>query len=105
MLDQPGRGRKSLADESRSSSLSTSSVRRISNETNIPSSSVQRILQNHLNLHPYRLQLLQELHESDKEKLLQFGNWFRNNEHQRPFIFWSHEANFHLNGDISRYHC
>ena len=75
-LDQLGHGRKSLADyrtpsiaaavESTLSSMSSSSIRRISNETNIPISSVQLMLRNHLNLHPYRL------HESDKEQRLQF---------------------------------
>ena len=56
-------------------------------------------------MHPYRLQLLQELHESDKEQRLQIGIYFRYNEHQLNFIFWSDEANFYLNSDISRYHC
>ena len=73
--------------------------------TDIPSAAVQRILRHHLNLYPYQLQLLQELNEVDKEKRLHFGLWLQQNEHRLPFIFWSDEANLHLNGDISRHHC
>ena len=117
LLDESGPGRKSFVEErtprvaaalastSSNSSLSSSSVRCISKATDIPSASVQRILQHHLNLYPYQLQLLQKLNEVDKKKRLHFGLWLQQNEHRLPFIFWSDEANLHLNGDISHHHC
>ena len=79
-------------------------LRRQSNETDIPSSSVHRILK-HIGKRPYKLQLLHDLQPADYEQRVEFGQWFLRNQEILPNIFWSDESYFHLDGAISRYHC
>lgn len=80
------------------------SVRRLSNETGIPAASVHRILK-HINMRPFKLQLLHDLQPGDFDQRVEFGQWFLRNQDLLPNIFWSDEAYFHLDGAISRYHC
>ena len=113
--DMPKSGRPSLNDEredlvseaveNTANEIGATSVRRVSIETGIPKSSTYRIIRNSLKLYPYKIQMLQELHPSDKISRLEFCAWLRNNEEKLPLIIWSDEANIHLDGSISRHHC
>ena len=113
--DKPKSGRSSTEQDRRETvedslkntvnEKGATSIRIIANHSGIPRSSVHRILRQEMKLYPYRLQLYQEIHESDKLQRLNFATWLRNNEEKVPFILWSDEAYLHLNGDVSRYHC
>lgn len=81
------------------------SVRRVSQESGIPSTSVFRIMKQALNLKPYRFKMLQSLEDQDYDQRRAFGNWFYQNSGRIKNVLWSDEAYLHLNGDISRYHC
>ena len=113
--DLPKSGRPSLNEERKNliseaiddtaNEFGATSIRRLSSEAGIPKSSTHRIMRNILKLYPFKIQMLQELHPSDKINRLEFCAWLRNNEEKLPMIIWSDEANIHLDGSISRYHC
>lgn len=83
----------------------STSIRRISRESGIPSSSVHRILRNVLSLIPYKLQMLQTLKPEDSVKRLQFAEWVLQHQEIIPNILWTDEAYMHIDGDISQHHC
>ena len=113
--DKPKSGRPSLNEERKNlvseavddtaNEFGATSIRRLSSETGIPKSSTHRIARNILKLYPFKIQMLQELHPSNKINRLEFCAWLRNNEEKLPTIISSDEANIHLDGSISRYHC
>lgn len=115
LLDAPRSGRPSLVDSrkeavlealrSTSNAQGCSSITNIRDATGIPRSSVHRILRNSCHLYPYKIQLVQELTEADKEVRREFAAWLLNNSSLIPNILWSDEAYFHLNGDINRHNC
>jgi len=81
------------------------SIRQVSHEVNIPPTSVYRIMKDSLNLKPFKFKMMQELKPQDYESRMEFGRWFYHNLAMIPNIMWSDEAHFHLDGEISRYHC
>jgi hypothetical protein len=115
LLDAPHTGRKSKEEErsdavsaalvSTSNEQGSTSVSRMSVETGIPRASVWRILHHQLHLHPYKLQLHQEITEMDKVARKEFAAWLLENPTNIPSIFWSDEAIIHLDGEINRHNC
>ena len=114
--DSPKSGRtKSLLDErlnkvenaiaTTSNEHGSTSLRRLSNETGISKSTIHRILKNEMHMYPYKIQMLQEIKDHDLTARLQFASWINDNEARISNVLWSDEAYFHLNGDVSRYHC
>lgn len=85
------------------------SVRRRSQELGIPVSSMQRILKKDLRVHPYKIQLTQELKTIDHGKRREFVNWFlemeRNDTNFHRDIIFSDEAHFHMNGYVNKQNC
>lgn len=85
------------------------SIRHRSQELNIYSSSLQRILTKDLHLHPYKVQLSQELKHTDHAQRREFVEWIleqqqvdANFSHK---IIFSDEAHFHLDGFVNRRNC
>lgn len=115
LLDAPRTGRKSLEEErveavsaalvSSANELGSTSVSRLSGETGIPRASVWRILHHQLHLHPYKLQLHQEITEVDKVARREFAAWLLENSTKIASVFWCDEANIHLDGEINRHNC
>lgn len=78
------------------------SIRKRAAAMNLHRSSVQRILQNDLRFHAYKIQIVQALKATDyplrlafaREMLLQFENF--------DDMFFSDEAHFHLDGYVNR---
>jgi len=105
--EKPRSGRPSLQDEREQFvdavlKSTTSSTRRISNASNIPQSSVYRILVNKMKLYPYHLHISHALCAADLTSRLQFAHWFQ--EQDRDFInnvIWSDEAYFALDGCVN----
>lgn len=84
----------------------TTSLRRRSQQLAIPLSSLHRIMKKELHLHPYKLQLTQELKAGDHGKHRQFVEWFQNmqiNDADFPRkIIFSDEAHFHMSGFVNK---
>lgn len=82
------------------------SVRKIKNEIGVSKSSVHRIIQKN-KFHPYHIQLLQEIDETDKLNRRQFCEWINNQIEIQPtfsrFILFTDEATFHKNGYVNRH--
>ncbi|MVN23873.1 DUF4817 domain-containing protein, partial [Staphylococcus aureus] len=82
------------------------SQRQIGEIVDISERSVQRVLKKH-RLHPYHVQLHQELLYADFEKRVRFCNWamnkIRRNEYFFNNILWSDESTFHKNGFVNRH--
>jgi transposase len=110
--DRPRSGRPSLQKErehvvetalrTTTTAIGTSSTRRISEEANIPQSSVYRILVNKMKLFPYHLRISHALCPTDKALRLEFATWFQ--EQEPDFIsnvIWSDEAYFALDGYVN----
>ncbi|RVE40725.1 hypothetical protein evm_014626 [Chilo suppressalis] len=74
------------------------STRKRSSVLNISRRSLQRILNLDLKLHPYKLQLTQELKDSDFIARLTFANEMLNRFSNFENILFSDEAHFHMNG-------
>ena len=91
------------AIQTTSNETQSTSLRKVSNATGIPKSSVQRIMRTDLNLYLYKLQMLQKLNDEDKGARLNFSEWLRNDSVNT--ILWYDEAYFYLDVDISRHHC
>lgn len=81
------------------------SIRQVSNESNIPCTSVYRVMKGQLSLKPFKYKMLQALEDHDFEQRIEFGNWYYRNEAIIPNVLWSDEAYLHLDGGLSRYHC
>ena len=85
------------------------SVRKLSVQTQVPRSSVSRILHQDLGLYPYKVQLVQKLLRGDKAKRWEFSRWFleqcESHANFAELIFRSDEAKFHLNGTVNKQNC
>ena len=83
------------------------SVRQASRELAIPPTTVWRVLRRRLRLKPYRIQLLQALHDGDMQKRIEFCTFVLDKceEIEQFFyrIIFSDEATFHLNGKVNRH--
>ena len=80
---------------------------RASRELKVPQSTVNKILRKRLQLHPYRLQLVQKLHPEDKETRHAFCRnlqvLMENDDDLLAKTIFSDEANFNLSGKVNRY--
>ena len=80
----------------------TKSLRKLSSQTGMSLSTVRRATKK-LKLHPYRVQLMHELKDLDKQKRLNYCRWFRNLINRNGIdildqIYYTDEAWFHLSG-------
>ena len=84
------------------------STRRAALALAISRRTIQRILQD-LRWHPYKVQVVQRLHEEDKENRLQFAQQELARINADPMhlaeLTWSDEAHFHLDGGVNRHNC
>lgn len=82
------------------------STRVISRQVDISHTSVARILRKH-KFHPYHLQLLQELDNTDFANRLTFCQWSLNKIQQErlffEYVLFTDEATFHKNGHVNRH--
>lgn len=80
--------------------------RSISLEVDVEQRSVQRILKAH-KMHPYHIQLFQELFPEDYQRRLEFCLWAQNRRNeQRNFadlVLFGDESTFHRNGSVNRH--
>lgn len=81
------------------------STRKRSSVLHLSRRSLQRILNLDLKLHPYKLQLTQELKESDFGARLAFANEMLNRFSNFDNILFSDDAHFHINGFVNRQNC
>lgn len=81
------------------------SVRKRAHALNVPRSSLHRILRKDLKLHPYKIQLVQELKPQDAGQRLQFVNQVTARFATFNNILFSDEAHFHLNGHVNKQNC
>lgn len=118
---QPGRGRKGIKqeqmeevatavmDQAIANKQGTSSARAISRQTDIPFSTVQKILRKILKFYPYKITHIQELLPGDTNTRFEFALRFLARmevDNEWPWrILWSDEAHFHVCGDINTHNC
>lgn len=85
------------------------SIRRRSLELGISRSTMQRILTNDMHLHPFKIQLTQELKPNDHLKRRVFVDWVLENQQvDGDFvkkIIFSDEAHFHVDGYVNKQNC
>lgn len=78
------------------------SLRKVSQQIDMPYASVQKIARKVLHLFPYKISVIQELKSHDCEQRMIFCDWLiAVNEDDPSFLntcFWSDEAWFHLSG-------
>lgn len=83
-----------------------SSIRRASSSLSLSLSSVQRILKT-ARWHPYKVQVLQKLHEEDLANRVEFAHdeldRISGDPNHLKFLIFSDEANFHLDGGFNRH--
>lgn len=74
----------------------------------ISNTTVLKILKN-ANMHPFKIQMLQELTEDDPDRRIQFCeqmmNCIANNHLSLEWIVFSDESTFTLNGEVNRHNC
>lgn len=84
-------------------------IRRHSQELNLSRGTLHNILKKDLNLHAYKVQLVQELKPTDHGKRRQFVEWViaaeQQNEGFIKNIIFSDETHFHLNGFVNKQNC
>ena len=82
------------------------STRRLSQETDLSRSSVTRIINQDLEVLPYKMQILQLKTDANKAERLAFGQTISQRIEDHPdfldFIFFSDEANFHLSVHVNK---
>jgi len=85
------------------------STRRLSRGTNVPRTTVQRILHQELHLYPYKIQLVHQLKRGDKAQRLAFCHWLLSSCETDPLflqnLIMSDEAKFHLDGVVNKANC
>ena len=54
---------------------------------------------------PYTLSVMQQLKDSDIESRLHFAHWMKENDQIVDSIWFSEEANFHLNAQVNKRNC
>lgn len=79
------------------------SVRRLSQQVQLSTSTCQKILKKDIHLYPYRLQSVQQLHEPDYPQRVEYCQWFLNTLDYNLLekTFFTDEAWFHLNGYVN----
>lgn len=82
------------------------SVSKISKQQDISETTVRRILSKN-NMHPYHIQLHQELNNEDFLDRVNFCQWSRHKLNERrdffDFVLFGDEATFHRNGSLNRH--
>ncbi|GBP92337.1 hypothetical protein EVAR_63360_1 [Eumeta japonica] len=81
------------------------SIRKRSQALNIKKSSLHSILKKDLHLKAYKIQLVQELKDTDYANRLNFANEMLQRFNNFNNILFSDEANFHLNGHVNKQNC
>lgn len=85
------------------------SIPRRSQQLNLSQTTTWRILRKDLGLHPYKIQLVQELKPLDHHKRRLFADFaleqLENDEHFYRKILFSDEAHFWLNGYVNKQNC
>ncbi|GFV27253.1 uncharacterized protein TNCV_3459481 [Trichonephila clavipes] len=97
-------------EEDKASKVQAStSVRRVTEALNLPSSMVQKIMRNILRYYPYKLQLVQELLPHDFETRHLFSLQFLarlEDDPEWPWnILWTDEAHFPVDGSANTHSC
>lgn len=87
----------------------TISIRHRAQQLNISKTTLHRILTKDLHLHPYKIQLTQELKPRDHARRREFSDWLLGNvavdaDFWTKLIF-SDEAHFQLNGFVNKQNC
>lgn len=83
----------------------TQSTRKRSRILNVSRTSLQRILKKDLRLHPYKIQLVQELKDTDAIQRLNYANEMFSRFSSFNNVLFSDEAHFHINGHVSKQNC
>lgn len=83
----------------------TQSTRKRSSALNLSRTSLQRILKKDLLLHPYKIQLVQELKDTDPMHRLNFANEMFDRFTSFNNVLFSDEAHFHINGHVNKQNC
>ena len=108
--DLPRSGRSSISndDETATAVLGEliispmKSTRKLAQQTGVSRRCIQKILKvNHF--HPYKVQLVQELHGDDYERRMKFCEWVLQQPDIVRWIMFSDEAIFHLSGHVNRH--
>jgi len=81
------------------------SIRKRASALNVHRSTVHRILHKDLKMHPYKIQLVQELKPQDANQRLDFVNLAIERFSTFTNILFSDEAHFHLNGNVNKQNC
>jgi hypothetical protein len=84
------------------------SITTVSQASGVSRSSVHRILKKH-KFHPFKMTLVQELHEDDFDRRNQFCEYFSEQLLLNPNLLYntcfSDECTFMLNGEVNRHNC
>lgn len=85
------------------------SIPRRAQELGLSQTSTWRILRRDLGLHPYKIQLTQELKVNDHRQRRSFGDWALERLEEDPNfgrkIIFSDEAHFWMNGYVNKHNC
>jgi hypothetical protein len=84
------------------------SLPRLSAQSGVPLSTCQKIMKKRINLHPYKVSLVQELKPADYPRRVAYCNWFLNHMNDNRTLdlsFFSDEAWFHLSGYVNSQNC
>ena len=117
VADKPRSGRPSLEEDREATiaeelqaqqsnpELGAASCRSISRRTDVPKTSVQRILRQRLCFYPYRLQTNQALSDDDKERRVTFALFLLSGAVDLESILWTDESYFSMAGHVNRHNC
>lgn len=84
----------------------STSIRHRSQQVGLTYSTTQRILTKDLKLHPYKLQITQELKPRDHQQRRVFAEWIREQGVNFSMkIIFSDEAHFHVGGFVNKHNC
>lgn len=116
VADLPRSGRPGVSSETISTIKSAVeehhgrvSISTLSESTDIPHSTVHKILKSHLLLYPYRLHILQHLNDNDLQSRKVFCqkllNTLSSDSSFTSKVLWTDEAHFHLSGEVNTWNC
>ena len=81
----------------------------VSRDTQVPHSTVKKILRQYLEMKPYHIRRVQKLEDSDHEKRLVFANFFIQqceiDVDYAKSVLWTDEAHFFLDGCVYTRNC
>lgn len=80
------------------------SLRKLCNQTGLSYGTCHGIVKKKLHFYPYKITVLQELHQPDFQKRVDYCNWFNGNLRDNNMLdktFFSDEAWFHLSGYVN----